>query len=326
MNIYEKIIETDLKELLSRPMGRRLLLANMGLLMASCASGGKKTRYREGDNKGQKALSVDEERRMTKEYLPQMRKEYPSHPNPELQKYMQNLGQNIVQANRLANNPYQYNFTVVDHKMVNAFALPAGEVFVTTGLMNMADNEAELAGVVGHEIGHIKARHTAERMAQAREQQTNTLLYTLGGAVGGLILGEGLSKLICKKDRECINRIRKYGAYAGAAGGLLIQKFAFMANSREDEMEADRIGFRTCINAGYDKVQSGAFYSKLYEMEQKHKGQNNALLASISDSLSTHPPGKERVQQMRELATKTPQPKKAIVNTKAFDKIKRLIS
>jgi len=188
--------------------------------------------------------------------------------------------------------------------MVNAFALPAGTIMVTAPLMEMADSEAELVGVIGHEVGHVQARHTAERMYQAKRAESKSWMYAVGGGLLGGAVGYGLGKALCKKnDKKCQERALQYGAAAGVGGGLLVQKYAFMANSREDEMEADRIGFRTAVRAGYDKGHVGRFYNKLYAMEQRSKGRGNGLTRALTDALSTHPPSKERVQQMNQMAS-----------------------
>lgn len=318
-------LEKALKEINSRPVGRRVFLASLPVLITACASV-PKTRYREGDNKGQKtSLSVNDEIKMTREYLPQMSKDYPRIQDPMLQKYINDLGQKIVRSNNLDKNPYQYNFTVVQTPAVNAFALPAGTIFVTAPLIAMADTEAELAGVIGHEIGHVQARHTAERIEKQKQEETKTLLYTIGGTIGGYLVGKGLANLVCPpKDKECLERITKYGAMAGGIGGLLIQKYAFMANSREDEMEADRIGFKTSVAAGYHKDYVGRFYEKLLLMEKKHKP-DNQLLASFSDAMSTHPPSKERVSQMKDMSNKSAKQSKAVVSSNRFESVKKTI-
>lgn len=181
IDYYMEELEKSLKELVSTSSGRRSFIKAMPLLLAACATG-PKTRYREGDNSGQAAgLTVAEEQRMTKEVLPKMRKDYPPLRDPQMQSYIRNLGNRIVRANNLGGNPYNYNFSVVDVNYVNAFALPAGTVMVTTPLIAMAESEAELAGVVGHEIGHVKARHSAERMFAAKQAQKKSWLYALGG-------------------------------------------------------------------------------------------------------------------------------------------------
>jgi predicted Zn-dependent protease len=322
-------LEKALQELTSTPVGRRLFLQSVPLLMvAACATKSNKERLREGDNRGQKtSLTPEDERKLTAEVMPQMRKDYPAIQNAELQAYVTQLGQKVVRANNLNANPYTYNFTAVDVNYVNAFALPAGTVMITAPLIAMADTEAELVGVIGHEIGHIKARHTAERMEAAKQSEKKTWLY---GAVGGLLggaAGFGLGKMLCKpKDQECLQKAALYGAAAGAGGGLLIQKYAFMANSREDEMEADRIGFRTSVAAGYDRNHVGTFYAKLLEMEKKAKGDGNKLLASVTDAMSTHPPSENRVKQMQQMAAEAPLKTGAIVSTKQFDKMKALAS
>lgn len=316
-------LENFLQEWTSTSKGRREFLALLPLLVAGCATGSK-TRYREGDNSGQESkLTPEQEAQMTREVLPKMKKEYPPIPDSSLQNYVSQLGNRVVAANGLGGNPYRYHFTVVDVPYVNAFALPAGTVFVTAPLMEMAGSEAELAGVIGHEIGHIQARHTAERMAAAEKAQSKGWLYAIGGGVVGAAAGYGLGKLACPpRDAGCRAKALQLGAAAGVGGGLLIQKFAFMANSREDEMEADRIGFRTAVNAGFDKDQVGLFYEKLLAMEQQAKKKNVPVLSSLQDAMSTHPPSKERVIQMREMAGSQPKNPKSITSSGAFDQAK----
>lgn len=305
-------------------MGRRTFLASLPLLMAACAT--EQHRQREGNLRGDEtSLTVDDEKRMTSEVLPQMRKDYPAIQNSQLQSYINQLGRKIVTANSLEGHPYTYNFTAVDVGYVNAFALPAGTVFVTAPLIAMADSEAELAGVIGHEVGHIKARHTAIRMDAAKKAESKSWIYAAGGGLLGGALGYGLGKMLCKQgDDECMQKATLYGAAAGAGGGLLVQKYAFMANSREDEMEADRIGFRTSVTAGYDKDKVGLFYDKLLKMEEKNKGQQNALMTSLADAMSTHPPSRERVNQMNQMAAEQPRNPRAITSTKEFDRMKAL--
>lgn len=320
-------LEVEIKKLNQTPHGRRVFLASLPLILSACATPGK-TRYREGDNSGQKtSLSVKDEEKMANEYMPKMLKDYPLVKDTESQLYLRNLGNKIVQKNNLTNNPYQYEFYLVDAKAVNAFALPAGKIFVTTPLLAMAQTEAELAGVIGHEIGHVKARHTAERIDYAQKEQGKSWMYALGGTLGGAALGYGLSKLVCKpKDKECVERIAKYGAMAGAAGGLLIQKYGFMANSQEDEMEADRIGFRTSVIAGYHKDYVGGFYTKLLAMEKKSQKNQNQALASLADAMSTHPPSEKRVEQMNKMARKENTKKNSLISTKAFEREKKKYS
>lgn len=299
------------------------VLLTMAGLMA-CATTDS-SRHREGDNTGQDvAMTVEDEKRLTEEALPQMRKDYPAAQNAELQKYIDGLGQKIVKANKLDGQPYHYTFTVVDVENVNAFAMPAGQVFVTAPLIAMASNEAELAGVVSHEIGHITARHTAERMYAMEKAQNKTWIYSAGGGLAGAAAGYGLGRVLCKEgDTACLATAAVIGVAAGAAGGLLVQKYTFMANSREDEMEADRIGFKLAVGAGYDKDQVGKFYEKLLDAEKAGRS-GGGVLRSLTDAMSTHPPSEERVKQMNELAGNQPASRSALVTTPAFNRARQI--
>jgi predicted Zn-dependent protease len=282
------------------------------------------SRYREGSNIGQQAsLTVQDERRLTEEALPKMIKDYPAAKNQELQNYVSQLGAKIVKANNLEGNPYHYDFTVVDVADVNAFAMPAGKIFVTVPLIAMASNEAELAGVISHEIGHVVARHSAERMYAMEQAQNKTWMYAAGGAVVGAVVGYGVGRMLCdQNDASCHAKAALVGGVVGGGGGLLAQKYTFLVNSREDEMEADRIGFKYAVGAGYDKDQVGKFYERLLETEKKARKSGNAVLSSLSDAMSTHPPGEERVKQMNELAADSPA-KKGLVNTPAFSRARQ---
>lgn len=319
-----KNLDDVLREWTSTRMGRRTFLASIPFLMAACAT--EQHRTREGNLRGDEtSLSFQDEERLAQEALPQMTQDYPPVDNPALQSYVSNLGRKIVLANNLQGKPYKYNFTAVDVEYPNAFALPAGTIFVTAPLIAMTESEAELAGVIGHEIGHVKARHTAIRMELAKKEQSKTLLYSIGGGVIGGAVGAGLGKLLCQKnDDQCMEKAVRYGVAAGAGGGLLIQKYAFMANSREDEMEADRIGFRTSVQAGYDKDKVGLFYAKLLKIEEQNKGKKDPLMASLADAMSTHPPSKERVVQMEELAQTTAINPKAITSTSEYEKARSI--
>ena len=301
-----------------------LLIVLLFVLITSCAPSNS-SRYREGSNVGQETkLTVQDEERLTKEALPKMQKDYPAAKNPELQKYVSDLGMKIVRSNKLEGNPYSYNFTVVDVTDVNAFAMPAGTIFVTAPLIAMADNEAELAGVISHEVGHVVARHSAERMYAMEKAQNKTWMYAAGGAVVGAAAGLGLGALLCDKgDAACMAKAAMIGGAVGAGGGYLAQKYTFLVNSREDEMEADRLGFRYAVAAGYDKDQVGKFYEKLLTTEKTAGKSGSSITKSLSDAMSTHPPSEERVKQMEELAAKSPA-RKSITNTAGFGRARVL--
>ncbi len=317
--------ETLLDQMVSTSLGRRTFLASVPFLMAACASDNHRTR--EGDNTGQNTtMTVQDEMAMTKEALPALRKDYPPLQDAESQRYISNLGNRLVAANGLLGHPYKYSFTVVDVPSVNAFALPAGTIFVTAPLMAMAESEAELAGVVGHEIGHVRARHVAERMEAQKEAGKKSWLFGAAGGLLGAAAGFGVGKLACPpNDNACLVKASALGAAAGVGGGLLIQKYKFMANSREDEMEADRIGLKTAVRAGYTPANAGGFYTKLLKMEEQSKQGGVPLVSSLNDAMSTHPPSKERVIQMNQMVSQMPKNTKSITNTVAFDRTRMRI-
>ena len=136
------------------------VLLTMAGLMA-CATTDS-SRHREGDNTGQDvAMTVEDEKRLTEEALPQMRKDYPAAQNAELQKYIDGLGQKIVKANKLDGQPYHYTFTVVDVENVNAFAMPAGQVFVMGDHRSVSvDSRSQSVGTVALSeiVGRVEAR------------------------------------------------------------------------------------------------------------------------------------------------------------------------
>lgn len=280
-----------------------VILCLITLCLTGCASQKSAGRHREGNNAGQKVnLTVGQEQQLTKEALREMKKDYPQVKNAQLQAYIERLGHKIVNANKLDNRPYTYNFTAVDSPQVNAFALPAGEVFITAPIIAMAETEAEIAGVLGHEIGHVVARHTAERMYLAKKEQKKMIGFGAIGAAMGAGLGYLAQKKLCDpNDLECKAKVVGGGAAVGGLGGIMIQKYGYMKNSQEDELESDRVGFRYAVIAGYDKQYVGDFYNKLAAMEAESKKGQNGFMSSLSDAMASHPPSKSRVQQAREM-------------------------
>ena len=147
------------------------------------------------------------------------------YPDPALQSYVLDIGKKLAATSERPNLPW--SFRVVDDPAVNAFAIPGGFVYVTRGLLTHVTNEAQLATVMGHEIGHVTARHTAHEMS--REELANV----------GLVVGSIASSAIAK-----------YAGLASQAMGLMFLKF-----SRENENTADALGVRYSSRAGYDSRQ-----------------------------------------------------------------------
>lgn len=151
--------------------------------------------------------------------------------DPALTAYVTQIGQRLVPNSDRPNIPYK--FQVVDDKSINAFATAGGYVYVNRGLLTAADNEAQVAGVIGHEMGHIAAKHALRQMRQTAIQQ-------------GLLTAGGL-------DRN-------------TAVNLGVQVALRLPNSRQNEYEADQRGLRTMSRAGYAQSQMVAFMKKLLSL------------------------------------------------------------
>ncbi len=219
--------------------------------------------------------SVEDDVRIGREAHPQILQQYGgSVGDPAVERYVQTLGTQLKDVSELPD--IDFTFTVLDSEVVNAFALPGGFVYVTRGLMALAEDEAELAGVIGHEIGHVTARHGASRQA------TGTLL-TAGLGILGVIGGAYV------------------GGQAGAeVGGQLGQTAGYgltMSYSRSQEYEADRLGVRYLHRAAYDPTAMATFLEALEQSSQLQ-----AQLAGVSVErgaidhfFASHPNAPDRV-------------------------------
>ncbi|HVM79943.1 MAG TPA: M48 family metalloprotease [Stellaceae bacterium] len=159
--------------------------------------------------------------------------------DPAIAKYVTELGNKLVATTPMAGQ--KFTFTVLNSPIVNAFALPGGYVFVTRGVLALANNEAELAGVMGHEIGHVTARHVEARVA--RDEITSL------GARLAQVFGAQLGNA-------------KIGAYTGELAGVS-QLFYIRRYSREQEFQADQLGTETLARAGYDPHAMASFLASL---------------------------------------------------------------
>jgi len=192
--------------------------------------------------------------------------------------YVQNIMQKIAAASGRPDIKFQ--ITVLDTPVVNAFALPGGYTYVTRGLLALANSEAEVAGVVGHEIGHVTARHSAQRHTAA-----------FGTAVLAGVLG-GVAQAQVPGSADIIEDILNMGSGAALAG-----------YSRNQEYEADSIGIQTSFRAGYQPTHAANFLASL--------GRETAFQSKLSkrdrplgaDWFATHPNTEDRVARARGLAT-----------------------
>ena len=177
-------------------------------------------------------MSQEQEVAMGLQAAPQMADQFGGlHPDSDIQNKVQEVGRRLVRKSVAGSSAYKFSFNVLkDAETVNAFALPGGPIFITAGLFNRLENEAQLAGVLGHEVGHVVARHSAEHMAKSQ------LAQVLVGAVG-----------VAAIDEEHPGR----GLQAAAAAAFVSQ-MVNLRYGRQDELESDGLGVRLMSEAGYD--------------------------------------------------------------------------
>ena len=205
---------------------------------------------------------------------------------PLITEYVNRVGQNIVLH---SDAKIPFTIKVIDSDEVNAFALPGGFFYVNKGLLLTADNEAELAGVMAHEIAHVAARHAVENQAKG------TFLEYL--ALGGSILLGGIPGLI----------------YQNTAGlGLLGM---FMKFSRSAEEEADKLGVQYMYSAGYDPTAMATMFEKLEAKNKKKPG-------FIARAFATHPAPPDRRATSLALAARFPEHEEYIISTSEFQRVK----
>ncbi|HKR10580.1 MAG TPA: M48 family metallopeptidase [Pyrinomonadaceae bacterium] len=206
--------------------------------------------------------------------------------DPVITEYVNRVGQNIVLH---SDAKVPFTIKVIDADEVNAFALPGGFFYVNKGLILAADNEAELAGVMAHEIAHVAARHAVENQAKA------TLLEY--AALGGSIFLGGIPGLI----------------YQNTAGiGLL---GIFMKFSRGAEEEADKLGVQYMYAAGYDPGAMATMFEKLEAKNKKKPG-------FISRAFQTHPAPPDRRASALALAARFPENEEYVISSSEFQKVK----
>lgn len=210
------------------------------------------------------ALSPEQEIAMGLQSAPEMAAQFGGlDSDPRLQELVDVVGQNVVKSTVASQTPYQFDFHLLaDPETVNAFALPGGQIFVTRGLLVRLQNEAQLAGVLGHEVGHVLGRHSAERIAK------DQLARTVVGAVG-----------MASDDPYSAQQI------AGVVANMVQMKYG-----REDELQSDSLGVSLMSDAGYDPA---ALIDVMHILEEASGGQ------APPEYMSSHPnPGnrRERIQ------------------------------
>ena len=205
-------------------------------------------------------VSQQQEVQMGVEYAQQINAQLPIVQDPELNRYINVLGDSIARLTSRAD--LDWHFFIVDAKDVNAFAVPGGFIYINRGLIERTDRMDEVAGVLGHEIGHVVRRHTVKQMEKAQ------------GANIGVTLA-------CVLTSVCNSQVA--GAAINIAGGAVFARF-----SRQDEAEADQEGFNNVVRAGISPVGMVTMFQKLIA-ERKSRP------SSVEAWFRTHPLEEDRV-------------------------------
>jgi predicted Zn-dependent protease len=205
-------------------------------------------------------MSESQEKAMGAESNPQVIAEFGEYPEPALQTYLNDIGQRMAKVSHRPNLPFQ--FKVVDSDVVNAFALPGGYVYFTRGILAHFNSEAQLAGVLGHEIGHVTARHGAE---QYTKQMIGQVAF-----IGAIIASPQLAQ---------------YGEQLSQGMQLLFLKF-----SRDNESQSDKLGVEYSSKIGFDAKHMADFFGTLDRLSGGAEGR-------VPTFMSTHPdPGDRKVK------------------------------
>ncbi|MBU2948898.1 M48 family metalloprotease [Zobellia uliginosa] len=210
-------------------------------------------------------MSAEQEIAIGLQSTPEIAQQYGGlYPDEKLQAYVDQVGNKLVQNSIAKDTPYKYDFHLLaDDQTINAFALPGGPIFITYALFKQL-NEAQLAGVLGHEIGHVIGRHSAERIAEGEFWQTLSTGASVGGDMGGLVGGIGQNTLL--------------------------------KNGRGDELESDDLGVLLMMNSGYQPeemikvmeiLKAAAGPNRVPEFQSSHPDPENRM-EKIQESIEKY--------------------------------------
>jgi len=242
------------------------------------------------------AITLKEEEEMAKEFLKVLRQHFQVIRDPLIADYVNSIGQKVLSA--FPPQPFPYHFYIIKENTYNAFAAPAGHIFINSGLFEAMESEEELAGILSHEISHVVCRHISQKI----ERSSKIGLMTLAGIAAGIFLGVG-------------------GAGAAAANALGVGSMAAgqslsLAYGREDERQADHVGLKYLTKAGY----SGTGLLKILEKIKEKEWYGPDVIPTY---LSTHPAIDERIIHIRNQAgsnpgSQTPAPEFQRAHTRLF--------
>lgn len=241
-------------------------------------------------SKGVNLYSLEKEIALGRQLAREVERQAKLIDEPVIAEYINRLGQNLV---RNSDAKVPFTIKVVDNDEVNAFALPGGYFFVNSGLVRLAENEAELAGVMAHEIAHVTARHGTRQASRAQITNWASIpLIFIGGGIG-------------------------YGARQAASLALPL---TFLKFSRGFEKEADFLGVQYLYKTGYDPNAMITFFERLQAKDKKKPG-------TLAKAFGSHPPTGDRIKGVQKAITEfLPTRAEYAVTTSEFDQVKQRLA
>jgi predicted Zn-dependent protease len=241
-------------------------------------------------SKGVNLYSLEKEIALGRQLAQEVEKQSKLVDDPVIGEYVNRVGQNLV---RNSDAKVPFTIKVVDNDEVNAFALPGGFFFVNSGLIGLAENEAELAGVMAHEIAHVTARHGTRQASRAQITNWASIpLIFIGGGIGYAVQ---------------------------QAAGLAIP-LTFLKFSRGFEEEADFLGVQYLYKTGYDPNAMVTFFERIQAKEKKKPG-------TLSKAFSSHPPTGDRIKKTQKAIQEfLPTRAEYAVTTNEFDQVKQRLA
>jgi len=234
----------------------------------------------------------EQEKKIGKETSQQVAALFGTYRDSKLERYVTDVGNRVLATSHLRRpgideqiRKTPVTFGVLDSPIINAMALPGGYVYVTRGMLAHLNNEDQLASVLAHEIGHVAARHAARQTWQQQLGQ--------GLLLGGVLLGQGLGL----PAQDILNL------------GSMAAQLIFLRYSREDELEADKLGVEYSSAAGYDPREAVGLFETLDRIQEK-EGQG------MPSFLATHPDPGDRIQRIRELTARMPRGRQPLADSR----------
>jgi len=237
------------------------------------------------------SITVKEEEELSREFMKYVLEHVELIEDPLIVNYVNNVGKRIISA--IPPQPFTYHFYIIKDNVYNAFASPAGHIFINSGLFEAMDNEEELAGILGHEIAHVACRHISQKI----ERSKKIGLATLAGIAAGIFLGTGGAAT---------------AASAVTVGSMAAGQSIALAYSREDEMQADQLGLEYLTKAKYSSLGLLSALKKIRSRQWFSSDQ-------VPTYLTTHPAIENRIAYISSRLGNNTEPKSQASSKACYD-------